>query len=250
MMTNSYTAFSHSEYRQILGKYQGQIRDFNDVLNENEQEFVILRHDVEFSVLRALEIAQLENEFNVCSTFNFQVLAHTYNLFSNINVERIRKIISLGHKIGLHFYHSHVRDHDWRALENEFRRQMNMLSQGVGCVSDRFSFHRPKAWMLEPRSNYLFDTINQYGASFFEYSPSPKSILYLADSRHEWSYGHPLEIKPGKMMQLLTHPDEWTRKGLSEAENFKSLLDELEDENRATFLLESPKNYTKYVGRL
>ena len=74
MMTNSYTGFSHSEYRQILGKYQERIRDFKDVLNDNEKEFVILRHDVEFSVLRALEIAQIENEFNVCSTFNFQII--------------------------------------------------------------------------------------------------------------------------------------------------------------------------------
>lgn len=249
-MDASFNGFSHSEYRQILGMYQEKIKDFNDVLNENAQEFVLLRHDVEFSVLRALEVAQIENEHDVCSTFNFQVLAHTYNLFSNINIERVRLIASLGHKIGLHFYHSHIRDHDWGALEDEFRRQMNLLSQGISSESDRFSFHRPKAWMLELRSDYLFDSINQYGPSFFEHSASPKNILYLADSRHEWSYGHPLKVKPGKMIQMLTHPDEWTRKGLSEVDNFKSLLDELEDESRATFLLESPKNYTKYIGRL
>ena len=154
-------------------QYVSSVSDFDDILLSSPDKFVVLRHDVEFSVLRALEIAQIEKEYEVCS-FNFQVVAHTYNIFSNINVERIKSIEALGHKIGLHFYHSHIRDHDWSMLENEFKRQMNMLLLGTGCNCNRFSFHRPKAWMLEPREDYMFESINQYGPSFFEYSPKPK----------------------------------------------------------------------------
>ena len=110
MGKSTFSKFSHFEYRRILDKYVSSVSDFDDILLSSPDKFVVLRHDVEFSVLRALEIAQIEKEYEVCSTFNFQVVAHTYNIFSNINVERIKSIEALGHKIGLHFYHSHIRD--------------------------------------------------------------------------------------------------------------------------------------------
>ena len=243
-----YNSFSHSEYSEIIQKYAASVTDFGKVINKNLASYVLMRHDVEFSVLRALELAQIESRYSIRTTYNFQVMGHTYNPCSVINAERMMEIRNLGHYIGLHFYYHHIPDYDWVALEAEFHRQVKLLENITGFNCDRFSFHRPKSWVLEPRGDYMFGKINQYGKSFFEFSPNPKRIKYISDSRHEWCYGHPLNQNEFQQLQILTHPDEWTKDGLNEEENFRSILSELNQETRSTFLRESPKNYTKYIG--
>ena len=51
---------SYDEYRKILKniKASGKLMDYKDALNADE--FLILRHDVEFSLERAYRMAQIE----------------------------------------------------------------------------------------------------------------------------------------------------------------------------------------------
>ena len=49
--------FTYEEYRKILGTYKGR---FHPYRLEMPTRFVLLRHDVEFSVKRAYEIAMIE----------------------------------------------------------------------------------------------------------------------------------------------------------------------------------------------
>ena len=76
-----------------------------------------------------------------------------------------------------------------------------------------FSYHRPPKWVLENRNDEISGMINAYGPSFFEFSSNPKEIIYLADSQHKWTYGHPLDRLSSAKIQILTHPDEWTLNG-------------------------------------
>ena len=50
----------------------------------------------------------------------------------------------------------------------------------------------------------------------------------MADSNHEWKYGHPLDYDFSKInkLQLLTHPFSWTEKGGDNYGNFLSLIRE------------------------
>ena len=111
---------------------------------------------------------------------------------------------------------------------------------------DRFSFHRPPRWVLENRADKISGYINMYGESFFEFSNNPQEIRYLADSRHEFAYGHPLENHDFKKFQILLHPDEWTRIGYPEQKNFESLLDEHSEVFIETMNNETT-NYAKYL---
>ena len=65
------------------------------------ENFILLRHDVEFDISRALELAKIESKHNVKSTFFFQVYSSAYNSLSPINKNMIKQIKDLGHNIGI-----------------------------------------------------------------------------------------------------------------------------------------------------
>ena len=63
---------------------------------------------------------------------------------------------------------------------------------------------------------------------YFEKKPSKVRVLYLADSNHQWKYGHPLDFDFSKIkkLQLLTHPYSWTRNGFENFKNTSNLIRE------------------------
>ncbi len=216
--------FSYENYRKILLNFKECLCDFSEVSDKNS--FVLIRHDVEFSTQRALRIAKIENSEGVKSSFLFQVRSNAYNVLSIFNREIIEKISELGHKVGLHLYVSHIKKNDWNRLELELYKQKEILEFAIGKKIDRFSFHRPPEWVLNRRDDLICDLINMYGESFFEFSPEPKSIKYIADSKHQFKYGDPQENIKFSKIQLLLHPDEWSDRGFDAFENFRSLEDE------------------------
>ena len=234
--------FSYKAYIKILYKYKDNFCDYADV--QFMKSYVLLRHDVEFSPKRALEIAKIENSENISSSFLFQVRSNAYNVLSTINRKIINEIISLGHKVGLHFYISHLEENNWESLKMELIKQAEILNFAINKEIDRFSYHRPPRWVLENREDYINNLINMYGRSYFELSDSPKHIKYLADSKHFFPYGNPIENYDFKKIQILLHPDEWSNNGYQTKENFKSLAEEHLDQFKLTLKTET-KIYTK-----
>ena len=98
--------FSYNEYKNIINiiKNHLPIVDFSDV-NEQTDRFCVLRHDIEFSIDRAYELAKVEKELGVTSTYTVQVRNNTYNALSEKNINLVKKIKDLGHHIGLHQIH-------------------------------------------------------------------------------------------------------------------------------------------------
>ena len=219
--------FSYSEYQEILNHYKPLIIDFQDV-NDSLNSFCLLRHDVEFSIERALKMAKIDSDNGIKSSFFIQVLNNAYNPLSNINTELIRKIESYGHYVGLHFYVSHLKEADFKGLKNELERQVSILQDCVEAKINRFSYHRPPSWALSIDTTKFSSLINAYSYPYFEFitTGNPVKVKYMADSNHKWNYGHPLEIKDYKCFHLLIHPDEWSEKGGDEFENFAGIIDE------------------------
>jgi hypothetical protein len=239
--------FSYSEYKKILQAFKGRWISFYDV---TDKPFVLMRHDVEFSVDRAHSLGVIESDWLVKSTFNFQVSCETYNIFSFANRKKVRALKELGHEIGLHFYGDHILEGSVDELILGLNKQRAILEAAIDIEVSTFSFHRPKKWMLEIRDDHLGGMLNQYGKSFFEFSSSPKTIKYIADSRHSWDYGHPLNFTDMSRIQILTHPDEWSLTGSNEVDNFRALKSELSRNISEAFLAESPRNFSKYKGQI
>ena len=213
--------FSYAEYKELLKRYEKRICTFVSCKSEN---FVILRHDVEFNVEKSLKMSQLEKNMGVKASYFFQVRSCAYNIFAYKNLEMINAITDSGHEIGLHFYIKDINENDWAKLEQELELQKNLFEFATNKKCTQFSFHRPPRWVLKRRDNCINGLINAYGEKYFEFSKKPKNIKYFADSRHRWDYGNPLSSDDFPKIQILTHPDEWSEVGLNEAENFSQLL--------------------------
>lgn len=88
----------------MIGLLREKGYSFADYLNySNFNKAVILRHDVDFSLEKALEMAEIEKKEEVQSTYFILLSTNFYNIFSKESCDIIKKIQSLGHNIGLHF---------------------------------------------------------------------------------------------------------------------------------------------------
>ena len=64
---------------------------------------VILRHDIDTSLEKAVELAKLEAQQGVRSTYFVLLSSGFYNVMSKGTREKIKEIQNMGHDIGLHF---------------------------------------------------------------------------------------------------------------------------------------------------
>jgi len=164
--------FSYNKYIEYMLPFRESLTGYGDAIDCNE--FVILRHDVEFDPVRALEMAKIEHKFEIKSTYFFQVSSDAYNLSSVKNRKILSEIERLGHTIGLHLYVSHLDSYQKLIFEEELNRQSSILGTSISGDVKCFSVHRPRPWFLEIRKDFFGGIINAYGPSFFEYAQSPK----------------------------------------------------------------------------
>lgn len=228
--------FSYAEYRDIINKIQSHlpIVRFDDVKRDTNR-YCVIRHDVEFSILRALDLSEVERQLNISSTYVFQICNNNYNPFSHKNKEYILNIAGNGHDIGVHIHLGNFNE-THESIESYIIKQANLLSTALDYPINKFSMHRPlKKHIVNPIQ--IPGYINMNAPEFFVYTEDfniyDLPVLYLADSNHAWKYGNPLNVDFSKInkMQLNCHPFSWTTEGLDNWENFKSLTKEKQMES-------------------
>ena len=69
----------------------------------NGSNAIILRHDVDFDIKPAYNLALKEKEFDINSTFFIMTSSLTYNPLSFDNRRMLKKMSKMGFEIGLHF---------------------------------------------------------------------------------------------------------------------------------------------------
>ena len=220
----------HNLYRQILRDLieSGKLCDFHDA--EHRAEFVVLRHDIEFSVERAYAMSQVESEMGVCATYFVQIANNSYNAFSEQNANMLRDMHARGHEIGLHYHIGKSRDPEF--VREEIAAQCEMLEKMLEIPICSYSMHRPAA---ETRyyATEIPGLVNAYAPEFFSFKETvdestPLEVKYIADSQHRWNYGYPdaETLRSYPKIQLLIHADFWSENGLDKKENFSQLIQE------------------------
>ena len=202
------------------------------------QEFVIMRHDVEFSVDRAYQLSKVEKEMDFTSTYFFQWTNNSYNLLSRRNRDMIHEMHDDGHTIGLHFAVNELTDLE--EIKEKIILEVKVLSSMLDFTIDAFSIHRPSKEIL--RENIVIPgIINAYDKKFFTYKEEINTnekleVKYLSDAQHRWNYGIPdsKTILENEKVQILTHPYSWTKQGYDNLDNFRTLLQEKNDELKDT----------------
>lgn len=238
-MTMEPRSFSFDEYFNIIQHLSKNrnIIDFSQV-NENSKNFILLRHDVEYSPDRALKLAIFESSINVSSSYFFQVRNNTYNLLSKRNIEICHKIRELGHSIGLHVHLDSITRNvvSQKKVKELIKTDIKIMNAVLGFKVDRFSYHRPTREVLNFDNNF-FNLYNAYNKKYFTLCEDINKIQkhqpkYISDSNHNWKSMHPFEksIDVYDKLQLLTHPFSWTKEGYNNLENFDFLIKEKKKE--------------------
>jgi hypothetical protein len=220
-------SFSYKEYTEIIENIKKYFKIINYQEAKNLSSYAIIRHDVEFSVQRAYNLALLEKSLGIKSTYFFQIRNNCYNTFSQENINLIKKIYNMGFNIG---YHAHMGGlKNIKNIKNYITQDCKIMSKILDININVFSFHRPKKEYL--KLNLKFPKlINAYQEEYFTFTEDLNLVntLYLADSNHQWKWGHPLKVNLSdyKSLQINFHPFSWTKKGFSNLNNYKVLVSE------------------------
>lgn len=226
--------FSYDDYKEMIRIIQstGRQAGYREALHR--ERFIIMRHDVEYSVERAYELSKVEESMDFTSTYFFQWTNNSYNILSRKNMDMLKDMHERGHEIGLHYALNGMTD--MAQVRKQIQREMEILSTMFGFTVDTFSVHRPSKDIL--RENIKLEGIlNAYQDEFFTFAENitpdtPVAVKYMSDANHIWRYGYPDEenILSHDKVQILTHPFAWTKTGYDNFENYKTLVQEKTEE--------------------
>ncbi len=161
---------------------------------------IILRHDVDFSLEYALEMAKIENELNIVSTYYVMISGEFYNILDAESLQYIFEIKSLGHEVGLHFSNNSL--NIFQTKEESLLHQINILSSIIDSRIYSYSQHDPtKDGLLDIK---LENLINAYDLL-------KENFNYISDSGMMWYKNTFEESINGtfRNLYILAHPITW-----------------------------------------
>jgi hypothetical protein len=213
--------FTYDYYSQIIEtlklKKFGFFRFVDEPVENSLKAY--LRHDIDINISDALELAKLESQLGVNSSYFVMLEADIYNLFSLSNRLKIYEIIALGHDVGLHF----VPRTNQSLLELEFQvnREAEILGDLLQHKVSCFSIHRPIPSIFS--SDFCpKGLINTYSPKYFSQQK------YISDSNHYFRCGDPIEFIEnfqGNDLQILTHPVWWKEKSMSPKDKIYKVIE-------------------------
>ncbi|QSG03026.1 hypothetical protein [Natranaeroarchaeum sulfidigenes] len=198
------------------------------------QQFVILRHDVDRKAENALDMARLEADHGVSSTYYFRTIEKTFR------PEMIRTIERLGHEIGYHYEDMDRTDGDVGAAHDSFETELARLREHA--TVDTVCMHgnpltdtdNRDMWDHSATSDDQFAAYGLLGEAYL--SMDFEDVTYFSDTGRTWRDGD-LKIKDHTMGEgdkeiqvgtteeliallrsrriprpcLLSHPNRWAR---------------------------------------
>lgn len=202
MAAIKFTYEGYLELLDLLGKKEYEVTGYRDW--KRHDRCVILRHDVDCDLQKALEFARLEHRLGVRSTYFVLLTSNFYNPNSCRNRRILAEIQDMGHTVGLHFDEMAYPDDTGipDRISNDIEDEMKKLSDILGKRVDVFSYHRPTREILDSEINMHGGGINSYSNIFF------RQFKYLSDSRMHWREPVLDIVKSGNFerLHILTHP--------------------------------------------
>jgi len=210
--------FTYKAYRELIAllrEYNYTICDYHNYAKSDRS--VIIRHDIDLEIGKAVRMAQIEKEMGVSSTYFVLVSSNFFNIFSKRNQDQLRRICDMGHAVGLHFdevkYEGGQTD-----LVQAMEEEAALLEKCLGREVRSLSMHRPSRATLEADYKVAGGRIvNSYGTEFFH------RHKYVSDSRRNWREDVEGIITSGAYdrLHVLTHPFWYDEKEQSASEALK-----------------------------
>lgn len=212
--------FSHRAYCELLEYIKGlgrrvvALRDF-----PASGSFVFLRHDIDFSVAKAEEMAAFDYQAGVQSTFFVLLTTPYYNPLDEGNLRILKRIIDLGHEIGLHYDCSGF---DALTSAEQYRR-IQCLAACLGSHLDiqirAIAQHKPAAAAMHPEFSGYMDPYNH---------PFFRDAAYISDSRMRFRAKDVYAFfRDNPRCQAVLHPIWWHAQPKTRAAIFEDIKRQL-----------------------
>ena len=196
--------YTRRNYRMILEALMNQgyeFVDFPTVSLEIPARQVILRHDIDFSVSMAHEMAEIDASYGIKSTLSVLLSSPLYNPFTPGSIRMINAIHELGHNVVLH--HRVLLGQSAAEISRNVTREMQIMRAFFPYVQPVFIWHNPTA-SKPPRNMEVPGMINAYSDTFVE------RMHYVSDSvlrnKPEDFLG---ALGQHELLHFLLHPFTW-----------------------------------------
>lgn len=193
-------------YERLLRSFQAAGYTFSpfDAAEPPAEGEILLRHDVDLSIDRALAMAERERALGVCSTYCILLSAPVYDLTRPRNVRALQRISKLGHELALHFdshsYWAADTEPSGESIAAKVTDELAALGRLIDEEPSTASFHIPPSWVLDRGFEGFTNT---YAPPFFS------DIDYRSDSSQKWVAAEPFPDELPETLQLLVHPGLW-----------------------------------------
>ena len=201
--------FTYEAYSDMLNQLCKKGYQFANYNNwKNSEKTVIIRHDVDFSLKKAVMMSELERDIDCQATYFVLLSTDFYNVHSKSSRECIDTIVKNGGSIGLHFDETQYCIQTEEELKECVAMERDVLSEITGLKVDVVSMHRPSEKLLTSDIEFS-DIINSYSKVYFN------EMKYLSDSRRHWreNVDELIELGTYQRLHILTHPF-WYRQGM------------------------------------
>jgi hypothetical protein len=214
----NFADFTISHYEEILEmiKQNYIISQYHNF--KKDQKFAIVRHDIDFSPHRALRVAQIETQHDICSTYFVHIHNEYYNFFESAIREIILSIIELGHDLGVHFDTHYYGITTEDQIIEKLTWEKDILENELKIAIKTFSFHNTNPFVLSCQKDEYAGLLNTY-SSYFQ-----KEVPYCSYSNGYWRYQRMYDViskAEAPCLHLLTHPEWWQEEPMSPWQRIK-----------------------------
>jgi hypothetical protein len=205
-VTTSDEDFTEAYYRQLLrAARQSYAFATYDAIPWGSR-FILWRHDLDYSINRAAALARIETEEGVTGTYFVNPSCEYYNPFEPKQAQLLKQILSLGHRLGLHFDAASQNIQNEEQLHSKVMQEGRWLEEAFGVRPDAFSFHNPGADNLQCDADQYGGLTNCYSQRF------KTEVPYCSDSNGYWRFRRLHDVlteATDPCLQVLTHPGWW-----------------------------------------
>jgi hypothetical protein len=178
--------FTYNIYKNLINSFlenNYQIISVEDFFNNkyNSSKIVVLRHDIDRRISNVENIAKIDSEHQISSSFHFR--AGTKRFFKPSVIE---KIIDLGHTIGYHY-------EDLANNHGNYKKALHSFESNLAKIRELYpvttiSMHGSPLSKWDNRwlwTKYDYKKYGIIGEPFFDTNFS--NVLYLSDTGRKWN---------------------------------------------------------------
>ena len=149
------------------------------------EKFCLIRHDVDRMPQRALQMARIENELGIVSTYYFRKKPHTFK------PDIIREIASLGHEIGYHYENLSDTNGNYEKALVDFKKNLAEFRKIIEVTTCAMHgqplkpYDNRDLWRNDINMKMLQTELGLLGEVYLNIDYS--DIAYISDTGRNWS---------------------------------------------------------------